>query len=72
METYSLNTFENNSERELLNLLKKNSFLFYYLIEQKRGIQQTFRKASFSNKSKYDFILLMTFQMILNQIKSLK
>ena len=40
-------SFENNSEVELLSVLKNNSFLFYELYSRKYGIQPNFMEISF-------------------------
>jgi hypothetical protein len=50
--------FENNSERELLDILKYNSFLFYELYSRKHGIQPNFAEISFGDTFRCDFTWL--------------
>jgi hypothetical protein len=50
--------FENNSEVELLNVIKKNSFFFYELYSRKWGIQPNFSEISFDGKLRCDFAWL--------------
>jgi len=50
--------FKNNSEVELLDVLKKNSFLFYELYSRKCGIQPNFTEISFDGKLRCDFAWL--------------
>ncbi len=50
--------FVNNSEIELLGLLKQNSFLFYLLYERKFGIRPNFAEVSFGTKYRCDFCWL--------------
>jgi len=51
-------SFENNSEVELLSVLKNNSFLFYELYSRKYGIQPNFMEISFGGKYRCDFAWL--------------
>lgn len=50
--------FAENSEIELLKVLKKNSFLFYELYSRKWGIQPLFHEVEFGNKLRCDFTWL--------------
>ena len=50
--------FSKNSERDLLAILKDNSFLFYELVERKYTAQPIFREVSFGGKYKCDFAWL--------------
>lgn len=50
--------FDNNSEKELLSILKKNSFLFYELFSRKYGIQPIFREINFGGGLRCDFAWL--------------
>ena len=50
--------FENNSEIELLDILKKNSFLFYEFYSRKGGIQPNFSEINFGGKHRCDFAWL--------------
>ena len=50
--------FDNNSETQLLKVLKDNSFLFYHLYSRKGGIQPVFREISFGAKLRCDFAWL--------------
>lgn len=50
--------FENNSETELLSVLKGNSFLFYQLYSRKYGIQPNFSEVSFGGELRCDFCWL--------------
>ncbi|GAB6393319.1 MAG: DUF4263 domain-containing protein [Treponematales bacterium] len=50
--------FKNNSERELLAILKDNSFLFYELYSRKYGIQPAFHEVDFGGKLRCDFAWL--------------
>ncbi|MFH0734376.1 MAG: Shedu anti-phage system protein SduA domain-containing protein [bacterium] len=50
--------FENNSESELLNVLKNNSFLFYELYFRKSGIPPVFHEINFDGKLRCDFAWL--------------
>lgn len=52
------NSFDKNSETELLKILKDNSFLFYHLFSRKGGIQPIFREISFGGKMRCDFAWL--------------
>jgi len=52
------NVFDNDSETELLKVLKDNSFLFYHLYSRKGGIQPVFREISFGAKLRCDFAWL--------------
>ncbi len=52
------NAFSNDSETELLKVLKDNSFLFYHLYSRKGGIQPVFREISFGTKIRCDFAWL--------------
>ena len=51
-------SFDNNSETELLKVLKNNSFLFYELYSRKYGIQPNFKEISFGGKYRCDFAWL--------------
>ena len=48
----------NSSERELLQLLKENSFLFSELFSRHFGIQPVFSEVSFGNNFRCDFCWL--------------
>ncbi|MCV6629998.1 MAG: DUF4263 domain-containing protein [Flavobacteriaceae bacterium] len=50
--------YENNSEVELLKILKDNSFLLYELYSRKWGIQPNFKEVAFGNKFRCDFAWL--------------
>lgn len=50
--------FENNSELELLEVLKTNSFLFHELYERKFAIQPVFHEINFGAKLRADFAWL--------------
>ncbi|MDP3461944.1 MAG: DUF4263 domain-containing protein [Bacteroidales bacterium] len=50
--------FKDNSEVQLLDILKKNSFLFYHLYSRKIAIQPSFSELSFSNEMRCDFAWL--------------
>jgi hypothetical protein len=50
--------FEDNSEMQLLDILKNNSFLFYELYTRKYGIQPNFAEISFGDKHRCDFAWL--------------
>ncbi|MCZ4696463.1 DUF4263 domain-containing protein [Ancylomarina euxinus] len=52
------NAYQNNSETELLAVLKENSFLFYELYSRKYGIQPNFKEISFGDKFRCDFAWL--------------
>lgn len=52
------NIFNNNSEIDLLSVLKSNSFLFYELFTRKYGIQPIFHEVSFGNNYRCDFAWL--------------
>jgi hypothetical protein len=58
VETDLQNAFANNSEIELLKILKDNSFLFYHLYSRKGGIHPVFREISFGAKLRCDFAWL--------------
>lgn len=49
---------DNNSELELLSILKENSFLFYELFSRKYGIQPVFHEISFGGDLRCDFAWL--------------
>ncbi|MCI5160857.1 MAG: DUF4263 domain-containing protein [Candidatus Electrothrix sp. AX5] len=51
-------SFGNNSEVELLGVLKQNSFLFYSLYERKFGIRPNFAEVPFGTKFRCDFCWL--------------
>lgn len=53
-----LNAFKENSEVDLLRVLKDNSFLFYDLYSRKYGIQPIFRELNFGTEFKCDFAWL--------------
>ena len=50
--------FSNNSETQLLEILKNNSFLFYELYSRKYGISPNFAEISFGGKFRCDFAWL--------------
>lgn len=50
--------FDNNSEVQLLEILKDNSFLFYELYSRKYGIQPVFREINFGGGLRCDFAWL--------------
>ncbi|MCW3788299.1 Shedu anti-phage system protein SduA domain-containing protein [Plebeiibacterium sediminum] len=50
--------YDNNSETELLAILKNNSFLFYELYSRKYGIRPNFKEVAFGNKFRCDFAWL--------------
>ncbi|PMM56705.1 Shedu anti-phage system protein SduA domain-containing protein [Vibrio lentus] len=50
--------FENDSEVELLKVLKSNSFLFHNLYDRKFGIQPNFAEVPFGDKFRCDFCWL--------------
>lgn len=50
--------FENNSEHQLLAILKKNSFLFYELVSRKLTFQPIFHEISFGRNLRCDFVWL--------------
>lgn len=50
-----LKAFANNSELELLQALKANSFLFYELFFRKHGIYPIFHEVEFGNTYRCDF-----------------
>ena len=50
--------FDNNSETELLKVLKDNSFLFFHLYSRKGGIRPVFREVSFGDKYRCDYAWL--------------
>ena len=50
--------FDNNSETDLLEILKANSFLFFHLYSRKGGIQPVFREVSFGGKFRCDYAWL--------------
>lgn len=50
--------FDNNSETDLLKVLKDNSFLFFHLYSRKGGIQPVFREISFGAKLRCDYAWL--------------
>ena len=52
------NAFKENSERKLLEILKKNSFLFYELYRRKYAICPCFSEVPFGNKYRCDFCWL--------------
>ena len=52
------NALNNNSELELLKVLKNNSFLFYELFDRKYGMQPIFCEISFGGKYRCDFAWL--------------
>lgn len=49
--------FENNSEIDLLRILKQNSFLFYDLYNRRRSVEPIFHEVSFGNL-RCDFLWL--------------
>ncbi|RCH54670.1 DUF4263 domain-containing protein [Mucilaginibacter hurinus] len=53
-----LKAFKENSEVDLLKILKDNSFLFYDLYSRKYGIQPIFRELNFGTEFKCDFAWL--------------
>lgn len=58
VEKEVLAAFAENSETDLLRVLKNNSFLFYELFNRKYGIQPVFREISFGAKLRCDFAWL--------------
>ena len=50
--------FDDDSEQQLLAVLKNNSFLFYELYTRKWGIQPVFREISFGGELRCDFAWL--------------
>jgi len=52
------NAITNNSEHQLLAVLKNNSFLFYDLYSRKFGIQPNFSEVCFGSKYRCDFCWL--------------
>lgn len=50
--------YENNSEEEVLAVLKDNSFLFYDLFSRKWGVQPIFRELNFGGTFRCDFAWL--------------
>lgn len=50
--------FDNNSESQLLAILKDNSFLFYELYSRKGGIQPVFREINFGGGLRCDYAWL--------------
>ena len=50
--------FDNNSESQLLAILKDNSFLFYELYTRKGGIQPVFREINFGGGLRCDYAWL--------------
>ena len=52
------NAFCNNSEVELLEILKQNSFLFHSLYDRKFSIQPNFSEVPFGSKFRCDFCWL--------------
>lgn len=50
--------FENNSEVQLLSILKNNSFLFYELFSRKYGVQPIFHEVEFGGGVRCDFAWL--------------
>ena len=66
MSTWNIDTveekiddaFEKNSEIQLLEILKENSFLFYELYSRKGGIQPNFSEISFAGEMRGDFAWL--------------
>lgn len=58
IEADLIKSFDNNSETDLLKVLKDNSFLFYHLYSRKGGIQPVFREISFGAKLRCDFAWL--------------
>lgn len=58
VEIELLKAFENNSEHELLAVLKKNSYLFYDLYSRKYGVQPNFCEVPFGSLHRCDFCWL--------------
>lgn len=58
VETELLRSFADNSETNLLQILKENSFLFYFLFFRKGGIQPIFREVELGQKLRCDFAWL--------------
>jgi hypothetical protein len=50
--------FLNNSETDLLSILKDNAFLFYELFSRKYSVQPIFREITFGSKYRCDFAWL--------------
>lgn len=58
IENDIINSFETNSEADLLKILKDNSFLFYELYSRKWEIQPVFREVNFGSKLRCDYAWL--------------
>lgn len=58
VETNLQTAFDNNSEKDLLEVLKENSFLFFYLYSRKGAIQPVFKEISFGGKYRCDYAWL--------------
>lgn len=58
VERKLISAYQNDSETELLAILKDNSFLFYDLFSRKYAIQPIFRELSFSGDFRCDFAWL--------------
>ncbi|AIM37564.1 hypothetical protein KO02_13355 [Sphingobacterium sp. ML3W] len=58
VEKKLLKAYLNDSETELLAILKNNTFLFYDLFTRKYGIQPIFRELNFGNEFRCDFAWL--------------
>ncbi len=50
--------FEENSETQLLNVIRENSFLLWELYDRKNGIRAPFREISFGGELRCDFAWL--------------
>lgn len=58
VETDLQKSFTDNSETGLLQILKDNSFLFYFLYSRKGGIQPIFKEVELGQKLRCDFAWL--------------
>ena len=58
VELELIESYNNNSEVELLSILKNNSFLFYELFRRKKGIQPIFHEVPLGVKYRCDFCWL--------------
>lgn len=58
VKTQLMESYNNNSELELLRILKQNTFLFYELYSRKLAIQPVFHEVSFGGEMRCDFAWL--------------
>jgi len=58
VEKKLIKAYENNSETEVLAILKDNSFLFYDLFSRKYAVQPIFRELNFGGNFRCDFAWL--------------